>query len=127
MQLGKNLQHNCQDWVELVEKDNTKELVFKADKIGQSSILTLDQDLAKFEDIRVYPNVVIDKVNIQDKAAADGKYQLEFFSLLGAPIQTIEQVQLPHTMEFNDLPSGTYFIRLTNAKGGYKNFRIVKP
>jgi len=36
-------------------------------------------------------------------------------------------VNLPYTLQFNDLPSGAYFIRLTNEAGVYKNFRIVKP
>ena len=127
MQLGKSLRHNGKDWFDLIESDQTKELVFKADKIGQSPTLTLDTNLAEFEEIRVYPNVVIDKVTIQDKAAADGTYQLEFFSLMGERVQSSQKIALPHTLEFNDLPSGAYFLRLTNQAGGYKNFRIVKP
>ncbi len=126
MHFGKVLKNNSQDWFELVEDGQTKELVFKKDQLGQST-LTLNSDSEKFEDIQVYPNVVLDKVNIKDQANNTGSYQLEFFSLMGESIQKMDQVTLPYTLKFNDLPSGAYFLRLTNSEGTYKNFRIVKP
>jgi len=126
MHFGKVLKNNSRDWFELVEDEQTKELIFKKDQLGQSAI-TLNSATEKFEDIQVYPNVVLDKVNIKDQANNTGSYQLEFFSLMGESIQKMDQVTLPYTLKFNDLPSGAYFLRLTNSEGIYKNFRIVKP
>lgn len=127
LHFSKVLKQNSFDWFELVDDGQTKEMVFKADKIGQPTTITLNSETEKFEDIKVYPNVVIDKVNINDKANNNGAYQVEFFSLMGESIQKMDKVTLPYTLEFNDLPSGAYFLRLTNNKGVYKNFRIVKP
>jgi len=126
MKFTKVLSENSRDWFELVDDGNTKELVVKENTIGKPT-LTIDDQQAQFEEIKVYPNVVLDKVNIQDKANLDAIYQLEFFSLMGESIQKMDRVNLPYTLQFNDLPSGAYFIRLTNEAGVYKNFRIVKP
>lgn len=127
MHFAKVLKDNGQKWFELVEGEHTTELIFKEDQIGKPSTITLNTDSDKFEDIKVFPNVVLDKVNIQDQTHSNNLYQVEFFSLMGESIQQIERVALPYTLEFNDLPSGAYFIRLTNSEGTYKNFRIVKP
>jgi len=126
LKFSKVLQKNSRDWFELVDDGNTKELVVKENTIGKPT-LTIDDQQAQFEEIKVYPNVVLDKVNIQDNANIDATYQLEFFSLMGESIQKMDSVNLPYTLQFNDLPSGAYFIRLTNEAGVYKNFRIVKP
>ena len=127
MKFSKVLRDNSRDWFELVDDGNTKELVVKENTIGKPTLTIGEQQAAQFEEIQVYPNVVLDKVNIQDKANLDATYQLEFFSLMGESIQTMDKVNLPYTLQFNDLPSGAYFIRLTNEAGVYKNFRIVKP
>jgi len=127
LQFSKILKQNNFDWFEMVEDGQTKELVFKVDKIDQPSTITLNSETEKFEDIKVFPNVVLDKVNINDKANNNGVYQVEFFSLMGESIQKIDKVTLPYTLKFNDLPSGAYFLRLTTNNGVYKNFRIVKP
>jgi len=126
MKFSKVLRENSKDWFELVDDGNTKELIVKENTIGKPT-LTIDNQQAQFEEIQVYPNVVLDKVNIQDKANLDATYQLEFFSLMGESIQKMDRVNLPYTLQFNDLPSGAYFIRLTNETGIYKNYRIVKP
>jgi len=127
IRFSKVLKNNSRDWFELVEDGNTSELIFKEDQIGKPSSITFNADADKLEEIKVFPNVVLDKVNIQDSQHNNNAYQLEFFSLMGESIQRQDKVNLPYTLEFNDLPSGAYFIRLTNSEGAYKNFRIVKP
>ena len=127
MRFGRILKQHSSHWFELIEDEQTKELVFKKDQFGKPTAITLNTETEKFEDIKVFPNVVLDKVNIQDQSNQNGSYQLEFFSLMGESIQKMDRVTLPYTLKFNDLPSGAYFLRLTNNEGIYKNFRIVKP
>ena len=113
-------------WFELIEDQQTKELRFNADQLGDAT-LTIGKENMQFEDITVYPNIVQDQVQIRDTKGNNDVYQLTFYTLLGEPIQMKDQVTLPYTLEFNNLPTGAYFIRLTNPSGAYKNFRIVKP
>ena len=113
-------------WFELIEDQQTKELRFNADQLGDAT-LTIGKENMQFEDITVYPNIVQDQVQIRDTKGNNDVYQLTFYTLLGEPIQMKDQVTLPYTLEFNNLPAGAYFIRLTNPSGAYKNFRIVKP
>ena len=114
------------DWFELIEDQQTKELRFNADQLGAPT-LTIGEENMQFKDITVYPNIVQDQVQIKDAKGKNEVYQLTFYTLLGEPIQMKDQVTLPYTLEFNNLPAGAYFIRLTNPSGAYKNFRILKP
>ena len=114
------------DWFELIEDKQTKELRFNGSELGNPT-LTIGENNMQFKDITVYPNIVQDRVQIKDAQGKGAAYQMTFYSLLGEPIQQIDQVTLPHTLEFNNLPAGAYFIRLTNKAGAYKNFRLVKP
>lgn len=128
MRFSKVLRTNdsSKDWFELIEDEQTKELRFNANQLGAAT-LTIGEANMQFKDISVYPNIVQDKVQIKDAKGNNDAYQLTFYTLLGEPIQMKDQVTLPYTLEFNNLPAGAYFIRLTNPSGAYKNFRIVKP
>ena len=128
MRFSKVLKTNkvSKDWFELIEGEQTRELRFNASELGNPT-LTIGENNMQFKDITVYPNIVQDRVQIKDTQGKGEAYQMTFYSLLGEPIQQVDKVTLPHTLEFNNLPAGAYFIRLTNAAGAYKNFRIVKP
>jgi len=128
MQFSKVLRTNksSKNWFELIEDGQTKELKFNANQLGNAT-LTIGENNMQFSDIEVYPNIVQDQVQIKDKQGKGEAYQLTFYSLLGEPIQKMDQITLPYTLEFNNLPAGAYFIRLTNPSGAYKNFKIVKP
>lgn len=126
MRFGKVLKKESKVWFELVDEENTKELKFNQNPSGGTT-LTIEKNQLAFDQVKVFPNVVQDQVKIENKGATDESFQLSFFTLLGEPVQEMGKVTLPYTLQLNDLPSGAYFIRLTNSNGAYKNFRIVKP
>jgi hypothetical protein len=75
--------------------------------------------------IKVYPNPVIDNVNI----TLDRAYQninIEVYSMLGQLINTITKT---NSQDFNisisDLPSGNYILRI-NAEGSTLSKTIIK-
>ncbi len=77
--------------------------------------------------LNIFPNPATDYINITTDNGATANMNVAFYSLLGKEIQTIGKVDLPHKMNLKTLPAGTYFLRLTDETGTYKNFKIIKP
>lgn len=127
LKMGKVIQKDRKDWFEFFNAVESDALVFgnktatQSQKPGQNSM-----DISEL-DVRISPNPADKFVRIEALGAADATFDLSFYSLLGKELKTINKVALPHTLSLEDLPSGAYFIRLTNAEGKYRNFRVVKP
>jgi len=77
--------------------------------------------------LNIYPNPATDYINITTENGASAKMKVGFYSLLGKEIQSAGEVDLPYKMDLNTLSGGTYFLRITDETGTYKNFKVVKP
>ncbi len=124
--LTKVIQKQGDEWFEVFENIDSEELVFSGAKSNgktKQSKAATDEKIA----INVFPNPVSDYVRLEAKDGKDESYNVQFFSIIGEPIKTVGKVNLPFEIRLEDLPSGAYFVRLTNAAGDFKNYRIVKP
>jgi len=119
------IRENKAAWFDIFENFHSDELVFGKNK-------AIDKQANKGKqgadiNVNVFPNPVVDYVQLTPNGLSGTTYQLEFFSLIGEPIKNMGTVTLPYRLEVNDLPPGAYFLRLTNENGQFKNYRIVKP
>ena len=127
LNLGEVIKNDRKEWFEFFNAIESEALVFgkeeasNRDQPGVSGI-----DITEL-DVRISPNPADEFVRIEATGAQDASFQLAFYSLLGKQLKTIDKVSLPYTLGLEDLPSGAYFLRLTNVDGKYRNFRIVKP
>ena len=121
------IKNNGKDWFDIFENIDSDELVFNGSQSKKSSAYNKDKQLADDISIKVFPNPVSDYVQLENAGLSGATYELEFFSIIGEPIKKVGQVNLPYKVHLTDLPSGAYFLRLTNTEGAFKNFRIVKP
>lgn len=76
--------------------------------------------------LSIFPNPATDYINITTESSAATTVNIGFYSLLGKEIQDKGEVALPYKVDLKDLPVGTYFLRLTDEQGTFKNFKIVK-
>ncbi len=123
--LASAIQNNGKEWFRVFENIDSEELVFNGAK-GRSE---KRNKKATADDLsfNVYPNPVSDYVQLEAIETSDTEYQLEFFTIMGESVKNVGKVNLPYKVQLEDLPSGAYFLRLTNADGVFKNYRIVKP
>ena len=77
--------------------------------------------------LNIFPNPARDFINIATDKGIATDMNLGFYSLVGKEIQNLGKVSLPYKMDLKTLPAGTYFLRITDQSGTYKNFKIVKP
>ncbi|MFK7810137.1 MAG: DUF4252 domain-containing protein [Saprospiraceae bacterium] len=125
--LTKVIQKQGKDWFNVFENIDSEELIFdkaKArNKKNQQTNTTANEEMA----ITVFPNPVSDYVRLEAKDQTNESYEVQFFSSIGEPIKNLGKVNLPYEIQLADLPAGAYFVRLTNAEGAFKNYRIIKP
>ena len=115
---------NGKEWFEIFENIDSDELVFgsaAADPSGNSGTL-LESDL----NLKVFPNPADDFVQIETIDGKDGFFQMAFFSGIGEQVAPAKEISLPFQLNLDDLPSGAYFLRLTDSNGHFKNIPIVK-
>jgi len=128
--LANVIRQNGKEWFKIFENIDSEELVFRsgADVAAEQRDEAADKDRAADNvSINVFPNPVSDYVQLEASEATGKQYTLEFFSMIGERIKNEGQVNLPYKVQLENLPSGAYFLRLTDADGAFKNFRIVKP
>jgi len=77
--------------------------------------------------LNIFPNPATDYINIATDNGIATDINLGFYSLVGKEIQNLGNVSLPYKMNLKTLPAGTYFLRITDQSGTYKNFKVVKP
>lgn len=122
--LAEVIQKNGQEWFATFDNIAKDEIVFdsNASQMESRKNSFFDAELQ----LNIYPNPAVDFVNLEAVKGGDDFYELTFYSLLGEPIQQVGQVNLPYKLALKDVPAGSYFIRITNAKGAFKNYKIVK-
>jgi predicted DNA-binding protein (MmcQ/YjbR family) len=123
--LTKVIQHQGKEWFAIFENMEQTALVFtKAETQNEAptkSNLISDEQL----NIQVFPNPASDYVRLEAQGETNQSYNLQFFSIIGEPIKNLGQVALPYEIQLEDLPAGAYFLRLTNEKGEFKNYRVI--
>ena len=117
------IKQNKNEWFDIFQNIESDELVFGKAKTTNKSKSQSSEDIQ----VNVFPNPASDHVQLEAKGLSGTEYELQFFSIIGEPIKNMGTVTLPYRLELKDLPSGAYFLRLTNESGAFKNYRIVKP
>lgn len=125
--LTKVIQKQGKGWFEIFDNIDSEELVFAGAKNRDKSKATKQINRSEKIAINVFPNPVSDYVRLEAKDGNNENYTVQFFSIIGEPIKNVGEVSLPFEIRLEDLPSGAYFVRLTNEAGDFKNYRIVKP
>ncbi len=115
------IEENGEAWFKTFEKLDTNPIIFGAENSKGETLS--NEDLA----ISIYPNPATDFVMLKSLNDSDANFTIGFYSLLGDQIQADKKVQLPYQLELKDVPQGSYFVRITNAAGEFRNYKIVKP
>jgi len=121
------MEKNGKAWFDHFENMSEDAIVFDlaakpGDQVSTPQVLS-----AKDLNIRIYPNPAVDHVMLEALEDKGEKYEIAFYSLLGEKLEDLGKLNLPYRLELNDFPKGTYFVRITNASGKFKNYKIVKP
>ena len=115
------------DWLGNFNNLHSEEIVIGKPTVQQQNSSALSKVSINDISLNIYPNPATDYINIATEEGVASKMTVGFYSLLGKEIQTIGQVDLPYKMDLKTLPGGTYFLRITDESGTYKNFKVVKP
>ncbi len=75
--------------------------------------------------LNIFPNPATEFIYIEAKNGVSAEMEIGFYSLLGKEIHSYGNAILPYKVVLKDLPAGTYFLRLTDKSGDFKNFKIV--
>ncbi|MEM1119842.1 MAG: DUF4252 domain-containing protein [Bacteroidota bacterium] len=120
------LRNGNMDWMKNFEQLHGEAINVESKDESTSPNLSIDNVDFNNLKLSIYPNPTTDFINIaaQNGNAADLK--IGFFSIAGKEIQNVGKVQLPYKVNLSDLPTGTYFLRLTDSSGKFKNFKVVK-
>jgi len=120
------LKNGNMKWIQNFEHLHNGEIVVSGSKGGTKP--SLNTNSIDFNDLQlsIFPNPAADFINVTAKNGQAADLKIAFYSLSGKEIQDIGAVELPYKVGLNDLPTGTYFLRLTDQEGQFKNFKIVK-
>lgn len=120
------LKNGNMEWMRNFEHLHNGEIVVNETDGGNAPNLnTKNVDFNNLQ-LSIFPNPATEFINV---AAANGEVtdmKIGFYALSGKEIQDIGAVQLPYKVNLTNLPVGTYFLRLTDKAGQFKNFKIVK-
>jgi hypothetical protein len=77
--------------------------------------------------IKVFPNPVVESVNIQLDASADEEMDVDIVDSQGKLVKTdtIEPAMTEKAINLQDMPAGVYFLRLTHGKH-VNIYKVVK-
>ena len=75
---------------------------------------------------QVFPNPVIDELNIQSKS--NNITKVEIFSVQGIPMFVKDAVleKTKAKVDVSNLPSGIYFVKFSNAENSVNTFKFLK-
>jgi hypothetical protein len=120
---------NGKKWESFFKNVDSEELVFSDDTKKPGIGLENQTSKTSINNLKlnIFPNPATKFINISPANGIAADMEVSFYSLLGKEIQNVGQVTLPYRLSLDDLPSGAYFLRLTDKDGEFKNFRIVKP
>lgn len=122
----KVLRNGKMDWMQNFEHLHNEEIVVNGTSTNTKT--NGNTNVVDFNELQlsIFPNPASNFINVTAKNGQATDLQIGFYSLSGKEIQDIGAVQLPYKVSLTDLPTGTYFLRLTDKEGQFKNFKIVK-
>lgn len=115
------------DWLGNFNNLHGEEIFIGKPAVQQQNTSALSKVSINDIKLNIFPNPATDYINIATEGDVAAKMNIGFYSLLGKEIQSAGTISLPHKMDLKTLPGGTYFLRITDETGTYKNFKIVKP
>ncbi len=114
-------------WFNIFENMHEEEIIVNqaptATKNGAST--TLSEVSINDLSLNIFPNPATEFIFVEAKNGVSTEMEIGFYSLLGKEIRNYGKATLPYKVELKDLPAGTYFLRLTDKAGSFKNFKIV--
>ncbi|MEM6319782.1 MAG: DUF4252 domain-containing protein [Bacteroidota bacterium] len=113
------------NWMKNFSNLEGEELIFTNSSntnVKSSTSTTSLNDLS----INIFPNPASEYLQIGTESGVDAKVEVAFYSISGKAIQNVGRVSLPHRVAIKNLPTGTFFLRLTDEEGMFRNFKIVK-
>lgn len=78
-----------------------------------------------FENLKIYPNPVTDKLQIEFTDAESQDLKLELFNSLGKIVYTTAHIEEKQEIDLSEFPGGMYFLKIQNAQMR-KVYKIVK-
>ena len=121
------IEKNGKAWFEIFENVSDDVIVFGSETGDQRKPKASKSSIADGWNLQVYPNPATDHVIIKNLNASKGNYSISFLSLMGERIKEEPNISFPYRLELRDVPTGSYFIRITDSNGKFKNFKVVKP
>ena len=88
---------------------------------------TSSQTLNNLDDgFLVYPNPATNEIKIDLKTNSKSRYEINFYSMLGQKVKTINQKNEKITIDISDLTDGVYFIVISDENNINWSQKIVK-
>lgn len=114
-------------WFNIFENMHEEEIV-----VNQAPTIANNGATSKLSEVsindlslNIFPNPATEFIFVEAKNNVSAEMEIGFYSLLGKEIRNYGKATLPYKVELKDLPAGTYFLRLTDKSGSFKNFKIV--
>lgn len=98
-------------------------------ELSNDETLTLETLINPLEDIQVFPNPVVNLVQIRFKLNETENYKIQLFDINGKEIHNLKQTVQEQTKQLNisHLSSGMYLLTVRNPQSNYiKTFKILK-
>jgi len=80
-------------------------------------------------DLMIFPNPVKNYLNIRMLSNIDSHFDFKIYDSYGRSIKhSLEGFLIDNTVQLdvNDLPSGIYFLRISNTEGDLKSYKFIK-
>ncbi len=124
--IGDVIRKNGKAWFDVFENVSQEDLVFTS-PYSQGDKTIPSQRIDAELDLTIYPNPAVDHIMLTSRSGEKNAVQLGFYTLIGEEILALDNVQLPYQLNLNEIPAGSYFVRITTDTGAFKNYKIVKP
>ena len=113
------------EWFNLFGNMHSEEIVVNDAPVKNETTSRLSDVSINNLQLNIFPNPATEFIYIEAKSGVSAEMEIGFYSLLGKEIHSYGNATLPHKVVLKDLPAGTYFLRLTDKSGDFKNFKIV--
>jgi len=91
-----------------------------------SIITELKENKEIFIDLIAYPNPTVDVLNIDIKSYNEDNLNYQVYDLTGKMIQSNSIHQKITSINFQELPKATYFLKIIKNETSIKTFKIIK-
>ncbi len=95
-------------------------------QLGTASLSETPQEITKTGVLKIYPNPVIDYVNVSVPGNIDRQSQLNIFDAQGVMMRTINMTNNLQRIYVGDLPKGVYLIKLNKVEGNLSSKFVIQ-